>query len=539
MNMQAARNGAALAVALSAVMALAIPVQASSQARPQERGGLVIPLPPGTPPSDPAYRGNPALSWYYMVKDGDADGDGLSDYEELHKYLTDPLKADSDGDGVADGDANERREFTYTIEAIRRLRTWFQPEAMNDTFQDIEVISEKDGTLTYRVILYPYANEVLAGDPGWKAHAGDPAFARLLAPSRTANWDEAMRAEILASLPAGIATDLDLARYLVPALFARRTNPAAIAKGVDPMDLRVDLRGADAFIPPASKPLFKAKASRAYPADSDTDFLLGMLFARTMFDRRLDGACTESATYMVAVLRAAGIPARGIETNALLDLGDPAQRALLGHLTNADIREALEKEAPSYNGHHYLEAFIGGRWVKINNDGRIGVSILDIGGTAISCKCDAYFDVSDTPVSDIWRQGFPKPLPYSLVSLSDRYGPYFDKARLTPAPVPAPWGVSVQGKTKAYLIGGKAFCEGNTWRLPGLKPTLCAAQFFKPEWLDENAVIVISSETAYGLLPEALKKLVTREEHRLVTYDRPFVVRLASSVVIFVSVAGP
>jgi len=516
------------------LMALAA-TAAFAQARPSEKGGLSIPLPPGTPPADPSYRGSPALSWYYMVKDADSDGDGLSDYEELHKYLTDPAKADSDGDGIPDGDANERREYTYTIEAVRTLRTWYHPEAMDDSFQDVEVISEKDGVLTYRVVLYPYANDAPVGDPAWKAHASDPAFARLLAPSRTANWDEAMRAEILASVPAGIATDLELARYLVPACLARRTNPAAIAKGVDPIDLRVDLRGADAFIPPASKALFKARSSRSYPADSDADFLLGMLFAKTMFDRRLDGACTESATYLVAVLRAAGIPARGIETNALLDFSDPKQVALLGQLTNADLREALRKEAPSYNGHHYVEAYIGGRWLKINNDRRVGVGILDVGGTAISCKCDAYFDVADTPVSEIWRKGYPNPLPYRLVSLSDRYGPWFDKARLTPAPGPAPWGVDIQGRTKAYLLGGKEFCEGNAWRLEGLRPKLCSIQYFLPAWLEEGAVLVVSTETPWDQLPGALKKLVTREKHRLITGDRPYVVTLAGATVIFAS----
>lgn len=34
----------------------------------------------------------------------DTDGDGLSDYDELNKYNTDPLKADSDGDTLNDGD---------------------------------------------------------------------------------------------------------------------------------------------------------------------------------------------------------------------------------------------------------------------------------------------------------------------------------------------------------------------------------------------------------------------------------------------------
>ena len=36
--------------------------------------------------------------------DPDTDGDGLTDYEEIHTYGTDPLNPDTDGDGLSDGD---------------------------------------------------------------------------------------------------------------------------------------------------------------------------------------------------------------------------------------------------------------------------------------------------------------------------------------------------------------------------------------------------------------------------------------------------
>ncbi len=34
----------------------------------------------------------------------DSDGDGLTDYQEVHDYHTDPHKADTDGDGLTDGE---------------------------------------------------------------------------------------------------------------------------------------------------------------------------------------------------------------------------------------------------------------------------------------------------------------------------------------------------------------------------------------------------------------------------------------------------
>ena len=38
-----------------------------------------------------------------QVGDPDSDGDGLTDFQETHKYGTDPERADSDGDGLPDG----------------------------------------------------------------------------------------------------------------------------------------------------------------------------------------------------------------------------------------------------------------------------------------------------------------------------------------------------------------------------------------------------------------------------------------------------
>jgi len=42
----------------------------------------------------------PATGWAQATED--SDGDGLSDFHEVHKYLTDPAKKDSDGDDASD-----------------------------------------------------------------------------------------------------------------------------------------------------------------------------------------------------------------------------------------------------------------------------------------------------------------------------------------------------------------------------------------------------------------------------------------------------
>ena len=62
--------------------------------------------------------------------DPDSDGDGLSDFQEIHKYFTDPRNSDSDGDGVHDGDWNERPEFSYSIRTVLRIMPPITPFPM-------------------------------------------------------------------------------------------------------------------------------------------------------------------------------------------------------------------------------------------------------------------------------------------------------------------------------------------------------------------------------------------------------------------------
>ncbi len=85
----------------------------------------------------------------------DRDGDNLTDYQEIHKYLTDPDKADSDGDGIPDGDRHERREYTYTVRAVIRVMRPVAPEFLNDDFQDATVLRETDEFVEIELFIKP------------------------------------------------------------------------------------------------------------------------------------------------------------------------------------------------------------------------------------------------------------------------------------------------------------------------------------------------------------------------------------------------
>src|SRR5262249_53511856 len=76
------------------------------------------------------------------VADADSEGDGLSDFQEIHKYGTDPHKKPTAGTGASDGNWEERRQFTYSIRTIVRVLRPVNIATLNDDYQDVRVLRE-------------------------------------------------------------------------------------------------------------------------------------------------------------------------------------------------------------------------------------------------------------------------------------------------------------------------------------------------------------------------------------------------------------
>src|SRR6266567_2764352 len=74
--------------------------------------------------------------------DPDTDGYGLPDFQEVHKYRTDPARKDTAGKGTPDGDWQQRREFSYSVRAVLRVMPPYNRKAINDDYQDARVLSE-------------------------------------------------------------------------------------------------------------------------------------------------------------------------------------------------------------------------------------------------------------------------------------------------------------------------------------------------------------------------------------------------------------
>ena len=138
----------------------------------------------------------------------DTDGDGLSDFQEIHKYRTDPKKLSTAGDGVSDGDRQRRREFTYSIRSVVKVMPPVNVECLNDDYQDARVLSRGENFVELEVIHYPLNTnaEAIRGNPDWRRDAESKK--EYVRPGITTNWDDAMRRDLIAALKAdGIDPD--------------------------------------------------------------------------------------------------------------------------------------------------------------------------------------------------------------------------------------------------------------------------------------------------------------------------------------------
>ena len=87
-----------------------------------------------------------------QAADQDTDGDGLSDFQEIHKYRTDPTRKDTAGIGVSDGEWQQRREFTYSVRAKTRVMPPYNLKALNDDYQDVRVRKETKDFVELEVV---------------------------------------------------------------------------------------------------------------------------------------------------------------------------------------------------------------------------------------------------------------------------------------------------------------------------------------------------------------------------------------------------
>ncbi len=367
----------------------------------------------------------------------DSDGDGLSDFQEVHKYLTDPAKMDTDGDGVPDSDWNERREYTYSVRTILQFMPPFDEAALNDNYQDTRVLKKTDEYIEIEVIHYPLAtaHESIEENPNWQQdYAG---MTEYLKPGVTTNWDAKMKQDLLSELRAdGILIDNLTDKQVVERVSSWLMKRA---RSLDKVftTYYVHFPNGQPSIYPGLDGAFEHEFDRDkknYDWTIDQHFdheLLG----KGMFYNKTHGSCTSFAIYMSTVLRALGIPTRMIIVVPAVDASDREQLILVNkHITHNKIRETmlagLRRATQGFTAHTFNEVYIGNRWRRLNYN-KLGQSILDKHLFGLHTHLYTFNDLSEADLTRTWgwrygkdeRNGvFKYGNPYSAVELSDHFG---------------------------------------------------------------------------------------------------------------------
>jgi transglutaminase-like putative cysteine protease len=330
--------------------------------------------------------------------------------------------------------AADRREDTYTITSVMQFVKPFNIADMTDDYQDARLIAQDEHTLTAEITYYPLnkVRESIGENPNWKRdYAG---MTQYLAPTPTENWDEKMRADLVASLAAdGIEPD-------------KLTDRQAVTEVSRWLKRRS--RFVDAFAiwyvyypngKPEVHPLLRAafdKEKKAAGKSTDQEMFDQEVLGRSMFYGRVHGSCTSYAVYLATVMRALGIPTRIVFCVPPADANDPTQKQMLiDGIHHNQIRLTVRNGLPlhGFSNHLFNECYIGNRWVRVNYD-VVGQNTLDDKYFGLLTHIFTTDSLSHVPMAETWgkRYAMYRSLgpeeklssenPYRLLKVSDHFG---------------------------------------------------------------------------------------------------------------------
>jgi hypothetical protein len=299
--------------------------------------------------------------WYSDNVELDSDGDGISDFWEMNKYFSDPLKKDHF--------TNSKRDKTYSINQRLEVLKPFNLDAMNNDHQDATLVSENTFSAIVDVTVYPLAKSTngLKGNKDWKVQSAS--MQRWLQPGLTTNWDEEMRKDIVAQLKLrnvdiGTIDDISLVNEI--ALWLMDPTQFQFKDFFISYDVLFDQ--GKPVVNPKLGPYIDLEMKKNGLTDKESALRLGVL-GREMYNARFRGHCTASSTLFATVLKAVGIPTRFVLTVPAVDGNSAEQLAMLDKgITHNIFRQKILNAQPKqgFASHTFVEVYVGGRWVRLN-----------------------------------------------------------------------------------------------------------------------------------------------------------------------------
>jgi hypothetical protein len=369
--------------------------------------------------------------------DSDRDDDGLSDFQETHKYLTDPNNPDTDADGIGDGDWDERREYTYTVRTILQYMPPFDAAVLNDDFQDARLLEKTDDHIEVEVIHYPFATaaDSIDANPNWRTDYAD--MTEYLKPAPATNWDAKMRKDLLAALKGdGISIDKLTDKQVVDRVSSWLMRRSRYLDKVFTTFYVYFPQGK-----PAVWPGLEAAFRREFARDCNNydwkidQHLEHELLGKGMFYNKTHGSCTSVAIYLTTVLRALGIPTRMIMACPAVDASDERQVKMVQdrishHRVRLTMLRSLDRSSSGFTNHTFNEVYVGNRWHRLNYT-KLGQPILDEHLFGLHTHLYTFNDLSDVNMAPTWGRRYARGLtdsyfthsnPYSAITISDLFG---------------------------------------------------------------------------------------------------------------------
>jgi hypothetical protein len=363
-----------------------------------------------------------------FASDPDRDGDGLPDFQEIHKYRTNPDKADSDGDGKPDGDWAERREYAYTVHTVLRVMLPVnEREIANDDYQDARVIARTDRYVDLEVIHYPFntVNTGITANARWRDES--QSMAEYLKPGLTTNWTDGMRQALLEDLAKdGIEIDRLTDRQVVERVSAWLFKRTKSGRYFNIFHVHFPEGKAKPY--PGQENAVGDRGNPRWTLEQQWDH---ELFGKQMYENRACGTCTSSAILLTTVLRAVGIPTRIILCTPIVDASggtnvDLVRKGLTHHAVRENVVTALQPLKNSNASHTFCEVFVGGRWRRLNYS-VLGQNILDPDLFGMLTHVNTFNDLADANLAATWGARRPDQVfryanSYTALKVYDQFG---------------------------------------------------------------------------------------------------------------------
>jgi len=339
----------------------------------------------------------------------DTDADGLTDYEEIQKYLTNPLEADSDGDGISDFDWNERREYTYSIQAIVDLRPPFTLEEMQDFYQDVQILEElADDVTRFEVVLYPEDREIVNPAPF------KPTNNEYTAPTLTKNYSAVMQNE-LGDLVKEASTDLE-ATLKILRYFPEKTRYIEIDNDLGySTDLPLNF---SMHLTPEGELIKKGLGEPSHIPMEEIE--KHVLFADSMFEYGTHGACGSTSTLRGAMLRSVGLEEKMIVTIPLLYFyeNDRTEVKLKDQYWDKMVA-SIPKDETSAADHFFNMVKIGTRWIRADYTIMNGANIFN--KNSLYIKILEQHEILEDDFTRYWTyETWREKRPYKYVSIIEQ-----------------------------------------------------------------------------------------------------------------------